>query len=46
MPDNLLVIKKIKVNGVSMQVPSFQLYPGDLVSVDKEAQNQMRHGDA
>ena len=40
----LISHQKIKVNGVSMQVPSFQLYPGDLVSVDKEAQNQMRQG--
>ena len=27
-----------------MQVPSLQLYPGDIVSVDKEAQNPMRQG--
>ncbi|CAL6438614.1 unnamed protein product [Bathycoccus prasinos] len=35
-------VLKVKVNGVLIQVPSFQLYPGDVISLDDEAQDQVR----
>ena len=38
----LISHQKVKVNGVLIQVPSFQLYPGDVISLDDEAQDQVR----
>ncbi|CAL6446770.1 unnamed protein product [Bathycoccus prasinos] len=35
-------VLKVKVNGVIIQVPSFQLYPGDVISLDDGAQDQVR----
>ena len=38
--------KAILVNGKSVNIPSFQVKPGDVVSVNEKAQNQIRIKDA
>jgi len=34
--------KSVQVNGVTVNIPSFQLSPGDVVSVREKAKNQLR----